>query len=631
MASSPYGMEPLAWPPGGEPPDCCTASEYLGTNVQYMSIGAQKAKCGTAPIVGLSGGDTGSPIYRQPAEGPKKFFLVVTETASGTCQAGPGCYGYDPEGESQHGTSSGTKTSSTNPRSSGPYWAPCVVNVEGELHDDCGIWFYVNWSFDWSETSYTVHRSEGEPTPGYCKVLGSSTYSLELSEEFDTEMLEGIVGELLSVCSWDEMQWGQSKVGTFSGEEMICQGGSASDGSGWGSSAYRKLRDDESVLTKRRIRYKVSGQSFPAPKGSFRIRWREMFLPEVGEDEDPEPTFTDREFTGAPADGETTIDAGEYTIEPPETNGSVLVVGLPAKGTISSQTEVKGWTLTKRGFLEYKPTGGKPRVFKRETASGAFAGCPAQTLDPKTYSGFQRFTDEAVTMQYPWGSYTVPASDDPTGNTETTLSEDVNKGGLYSRSFPGGGYFRFTMPVKEVTPTRRTFSEEISCDGNPVKNTLIFDLSEEYTTAEMVAAVEAECSKSWDDQSKKFLSEYNLENDWWDQTPIQAALLLQSTDEATYAKQHMRYKLTFSIPWSFATTKSFTFKWKIYTCRFDTGATTGEAMSQSVTFEDGNTVVADEDWREIPAPSTPSRVWIGGFEGPEHALFYERDPKIERV
>ena len=625
MASFSYGMEPLTWPPGGDPPNCCTASEYLGTNVQYRSIGAQKAKCGTSPIVGLSQGDKGYPVYRQPAEGPKKYFLVVTETASGSCAPGPNCYGSDPQ------TSSGTKTSSTNPRSSGPYWAPCVVNVEGELHDDCGIWFYVNWSFNWSETSYTVNRSEGEPTPGYCKVLGSSTYSLELSEEFDTDMLEGIVGEMLAACSLDEMGWGENKIGAFRGEEMLCQNGSVSDGSGWGNSAYRKLRDDESMLTKRRIQYKVGGQVYPTSlEGNFRIQWREMFLPEVGEDEDPVPEFTDQEYSGYP-DEEGKLDAGEFTIEPPETNGSILVVGLPAKGTISAQIEVKGWQLTKRGFLEYKPTGDKPRVFKRETASGSFAGCPAQNLDPKTYSGFQRFTDEAVTMQYPWGSYTVPASDDPTGNTETTLSEDVKKGGLHSRSFPGGGYFRFTMPVKQVTPTRRTFEEEITCDGNPVKNTLIFDLSEEYTTAEMVAAVEAECSKAWDDQSKKFLSEYNLENDWWDQTPIQAALLLQSTDEATYAKQQMRYKLTFSIPWSFATTKSFTFKWKIYTCRFDTGATAGEAMSQSVTFEDGNTVVADEDWREIPAPSTPSRVWIGGFDGPEHPLFYERDPKIERV
>jgi len=183
------------------------------------------------------------------------------------------------------------------------------------------------------------------------------------------------------------------------------------------------------------------------------------------------------------------------------------------------------------------------------------------------------------------------------------------------------------MPVKEVTPTRRTFSEEISCDGNPVKNTLIFDLSEEYTTAEMIAAVEAECSKAWDDQSKKSIEEWEI---YWP-APLQAALLLQSAGEATYAKQQMRYKLTFSIPWSFATTMSFTFKWKIYTCRFDTGATTEEVMSQSVTFEDGNTVVTDEDWREVPAPSVPSRVWIGGFDGPEHPLFYERDPKIERV
>ena len=621
MATFPYGLDPLTWPPDGEPPDCCTG-ESLGANVQYMSIGAQKAKCGTPPIAGLSGGDKGSPIYRQPAEGPPKFFLVVTETAGGSCRAGPGCYGYDPEGESQHDSSSGSKTSRTNPRSSGPYWAPYVVHVEGEIHDNCGIWFYVNWSFNWSETSYTVNRSEGEPPPGYCKVLGSSNYSLELSEEFDTGMLEAIVGELLSACPWDEMQWGENKLGMFRAEEMICEGGWRNDGPGWNNTAYRKLRDDESVLTKRRLRYKVSGQVFPAPKGgSFRIRWREMFLPEVGADEDPAPTFTDREYTGAPADGETTIDAAEYTIEPPETNGSVLVVGLPATGTISARIEVKGWALTKRGFLEYKPTGDKPRVFKRETASGGFAGCP--NLDPKSYSGFQRFTDEEVTVKYPGGSYKVLASDDPTGNNEETLSDDVKESGLFSPSFPSGGDFRFTMPVKQVTPTQRTFEQSYSSgEDAPVKDTLHFDLSEEYTLQEMVAAVETECSKAWDDRRKKFVSDP-------DSGRLQAALLFQSADESAYAKQQMRYKLTFSIPWSFATAQSFTFKWKIYTYHFDTGATTEEAMSQSVTFEDGNTAITDEDWREIPAPSV--RVWIGGFEGPEHALFYERDPKIERV
>jgi len=47
------------------------------------------------------------------------------------------------------------------------------------------------------------------------------------------------------------------------------------------------------MLTKRRLRYKVSAQVFPAPKGgSFRIRWREMFLPGVGADEDPVPPLS---------------------------------------------------------------------------------------------------------------------------------------------------------------------------------------------------------------------------------------------------------------------------------------------------------------------------------------------------
>ena len=627
--------DPVLWEPDGNPPDCCAGDTFLSASFLYKSIAAQKTKCGTAPIKGLTNGDEGHPVYGQPEDGPHKFYLVVTETASGHCEAGEDCEGYNGGDDPEHDTSSGTLTHTTEPRCRRPYYQVCLVTDDGELHDNCGNWFYVNWNYNWTETMFQVIASEGEPPPRYCKVLGSTTYTLTLSEEFTTDLLKTIIEELLGVCTWADIPWREDRTGVFKfnvARERECAVGTIYDTQIWPDSAYRWLQKDESQLSRRKLHYKVSVSiSDPLAEldSSYRVRWREMFLPGVEEDQDPVPRFTDKEFTGTPSEEDGNFESEEYSVEPPEENGNIVQVGLPAKGTVTAEIEVKGWELTKRGYLEYQPTGDKPRVYKRETASGSFPGCPVQNLPAKTYNGFQRYTDQSFEVEYPGGSYNESESDDPTGNNQNTFNQAVKDSGQYSPDFPHGGPFEYRLAVKEITPTQRTFEKQITCGTRTVKDTLRFQLQEEYTTEQLRSRVEAEYNKNWDDQELKHL--WVVEVDEFNVYALEEALLFQSEDEAYYAKQQLRYKLTFTIPWSFATDKDFTFKWTVFTERFDTGEISRSEQSKTVTFEDGNTLVREDDWREIPAPTFPGRIWLGAFEGPEHPLFYEQYPKIERA
>jgi hypothetical protein len=253
----------------------------------------------------------------------------------------------------------------------------------------------------------------------------------------------------------------------------------------------------------------ASGIPWKDGDGSIVLRWFEIFITADGrgidyggeKTETVEPTNA-QVFEGADEDGGNVytadIKSSRYHIEAPDELGIVCVGLLPTLPTIN--IGVYKEKLSKKGFREFiLPDDRAPRWYKRQTASGGFPGCPSSdpVLPTKTYSGFYRV-------------YNSPSgfpSWSPTNTTERTLSTDANLSIFASPRpiepgiFGGEQQPQFKIQPDVLSPTLAEWSRDSKCEEITITDHEILELTEEYTTSELIAAVSRQIDADWQNGS----------------------------------------------------------------------------------------------------------------------------------
>lgn len=195
-------------------------------------------------------------------------------------------------------------------------------------------------------------------------------------------------------------------------------------------------------------------------------------------------------FAFAPNSGDS--DAGNLrsdaiALDPPEPPNQTLTPEGEAATADLSFVEDGVWpavSVCKGGFAAYVQDGSPVKVFRKETASGSFAGNGVD--DPaRSYSGAQEFTSEGLGET----DRTNPSDYD------LTFSDDVPwryaRGPLPDQRYRLGDTARTGFVETGRTETTRSFRRTVfDGDGDPVHDDITFTLSDELPTAELRAAAD---------------------------------------------------------------------------------------------------------------------------------------------
>jgi hypothetical protein len=244
--------------------------------------------------------------------------------------------------------------------------------------------------------------------------------------------------------------------------------------------------------------------------------------------------------------------------------GYIDIRGPKKPGTLRVGGHVKGGALRKFGFREYTPSGGKPRYYLQESASGGFPGCAERNADPKTYSGNQRYD-----IGGQWGPRYFQ-----------NFSGDVWESGYYSHSgFPNwkrwAGEGKSPFPDTE-SPTMREWVEGSDCNNSRIEDRIRFQLSDELTLPRMKQLVEANFSRPA--ESQRWPQPWNFEG----------AANFTSEDEELYIHQkyyhYFLLNITNGYPFSQNERLTLSFKYRILRINLNTGRVTESTRSVSATF-----------------------------------------------
>jgi hypothetical protein len=247
--------------------------------------------------------------------------------------------------------------------------------------------------------------------------------------------------------------------------------------------------------------------------------------------------------------------------------GHIDVRGPKKSAVLSVHGHAKGGTLRKFGFREYTTSGGAPKYFLQETASGGFPGCASTNAPSKTYSGNQRYEFGQ------WGpTYRQNFSNDVWNTPYATRS-----GGKTWKRWPGEGTTDY--PLVE-SPTMREWVDTSDCDNKPIKDRIRFDLSDELTLSRMKQFVEA-----------KFERDRWNQHRWPGLWNSEGAILFTSKDEGLFIHQKYYYHLNLSIPegYPFSTgeTLSLDFKYRILRLNIATMRVSESTETLTVDFRNG--------------------------------------------
>lgn len=544
------------------PPPCC---DCISIQILTKSISTTKTKCGHS-------------TYN--ATTPPKKFLKETDVLTVSCPE-EDCGGYSVNEAATREYNPKTCALTSVPHECGGFCFGCTntfVVTTSSIHTDTethhvgtsgleGGGFFCNWNWDFT-----------------------------LENEFTTAMLEDFADELIAACSFEDLDWGQGFNVTYDEEGSPDCGPIVSAN----SNAVHELPLSELSITKRRIKYKirVTIPIWCTGDRIYEVTWRERFIPTTPEDEDPVPVYTEFSEIITPLNEATFIETQEYEMAAPVGLGVTSIVGKASKATAFLTMEKTGKQLKKRGFREYTDGSYPPKIYKKETASGSYDGCPIDEVPPKSYSGDQEFFED------------VPG--DPVSGYENTFSGDVDKA---SKTWNNDIIEEALDEIEDyISPTtiskiNREWITETLCEGSLVLDTQSFALSGEYTTSELKALVDAQANKDW----------LSVEQ-WIDE---KMAYRFLSDDETYYARQRIRFLLTGEIPVAFVTSQNFTFVYTKRTLNLDDGTFVDADFNVSFTFDPGETMKTTVDWIEIGAPTSNKHVtvFIDPEKQPAHELF----------
>lgn len=495
---------------------------------------------------------------------------------------------------------------------------------------------------------FATRTINGENWLGFATV---ETDTVELSGEVN---LPGLVSQLLAACSFEGLEWGQAQTADRFDPETESP---IAELQGNPNRALRHGSNDTCTMDLQHAQYRFA-IGFYKPRcsgdGSYQIRWRERFTPD---DDDAPITYVARSTVITPPIGDDpiTVYSDVFTLNAPGEEGVVEVVGLEVHAIPVLLLQSKGYSYRKQGFAEYTQTPGvTPRFFKKETASGSFPGIPSLDLPARTYSGYQilkegRHFDHQVTTEdcsYGPEDHILPAS-----VYEDHFSDDAR--GLSRGAWPTG------LPVGEAPPnnnkengyptptaltaTSREWKTPYVVDGVTIYDQVRYDLSDEFTTAELVSTVDQAFNGpfSWcndglysdDDEANccystfgyAYVARFNSKTTY-DVGAV--AMNILSADETFCAKQKVRFKLRGILPRAFSEEKTFTYVLSRITTNLLTGESTRQNISYPLNFDVGETVKTMDAWTEIGVPSnmTMIELFIDPELQPSHPDFC--DPNI---
>lgn len=502
---------------------------------------------------------------------------------------------------SMNGSYNGTQTTIYEPKT-------CVADVT--TADGPGDEFGNNTPYlDWCAVGFPSPTVTLTQTTLTCRsaVDGTVVNQKSLSSEYTTDMLKSHLAELIGATSVDSLEWNQAAGVTYDSSGVPAS--STVDIFPPEQLAFRHIADSEGGVSEQVAKYRLRLElgEYCLGDGSLVFRWREIFIPD---DEEAEPTINDREQTVTPSEMEGEgfeAISGEYSLSVPEGEyGTWYLAGPSTLAQAGLLIYSQGASARKRGFLEYQPST-TPRVYLTESASGSFAGCPASEIPSRSYSGTAQYTETSSVGCFSFSSsfsYYASLYRSPRYPSE-------------SEAF----WFDYA-PIKTqpeiLSATSRRWQAETSCDGEPVTDQITMTLSNEFTTADLIASVNEIVSTDWEDSPQ-----YNCLGSW-----SNCALNYLSPDETFFARCRIRYSLSASISWAFTTEKNFTFKIRKTTTNLDTGEVSESDISVPVTFDAGETSKT-VDPVEIEAPEGNSRICLSIIpeDQPSHEMFSATSPE----
>lgn len=172
-----------------------------------------------------------------------------------------------------------------------------------------------------------------------------------------------------------------------------------------------------------------------------------------------------------------------FDLTPRESNTEIVRLGSVEPGpqyAFNCYPDGRGIFMRKRGFAAYTTAPGAPvKVYRRETATGGFDGCPDTGAPSKIYNG----------SQIVGGAF--------------TLSHDVTDWlpSRHSRRIDG----TTSITNLDVNPTLLEealiiWDQTVNCGGILLQDTMELELENEFTTAELVATVNDEFDRLIDNE-----------------------------------------------------------------------------------------------------------------------------------
>lgn len=319
-----------------------------------------------------------------------------------------------------------------------------------------------------------------------------------------------------------------------------------------------------------------------------------------------------------------------YNIDPPDDFGTYFVRGPRANGTADFSTqEQRVAVVHKQGFAGYRGVG----VFLTETASGERSATSTQSA--ATYSGARKFTWEDLQWIGDGTSgdlYRWKGGDWKLTDTRT----DATKTKPHSTAFLGESdiHHLTRMPGLESV-TNESISQKIVADG--VEDNYALSLSVEDSGTPQQRAEEMMGAGHTDDDDGGFV--LDIKNGAGDvlraqaNSPLPNGLLgaCRFQGDSACALAKFRYKMAFAIPAAFTEEKTFSFTWSRFHVNWSDGVHVESTVTANITFDPGETLKTDDDWREEDVPGADGFVYFKAGKCEENEAFFDGLPVVELI
>lgn len=225
------------------------------------------------------------------------------------------------------------------------------------------------------------------------------------------------------------------------------------------------------------------------------IRYRQIFAEDIGTPAETLLSFGELQTLEIPAGfiGGTT----DFSFVPCEIGQTSFMVGGPGGGSLDAGfiPERQVAFLRKKGFRQYVGDSPDVVIFRKENVlSGGSPGCEELDLDPRVYSGSQEFEPVAPV---PENGYLA----DPAGLYVNGLSPDLKEDHHATTPYLLPNESTNFGDVTYPTDNRKLMVETFQCGGSSEEKTLSLELLDEYTTEDMVAAVDIALNTQLDNET----------------------------------------------------------------------------------------------------------------------------------